>query len=731
MQFTNEQFRVINAEHQHTKIIAVAGAGKTTTLVQLIVKRLQDGIDPRRMLVLMYNKSAQLDFDNKLRHHVLNQPTPQVRTFHSLGLKILQQLHRLGFAPAKNWRPIPRYIEEQIALRCLLETLNSDAEQRELRADPSEAIELFLGFVELFKSDFLSACDTFEALDLNSKYHYFISALDTFEQYLDREGILSFCDMLYLPVRILQSNPTMQAHFANHMDVILVDEYQDINAIQHQLLSLLSGARAKVVAIGDPDQTIYEFRGSKPEFILQAFDDRFQPTQSLPLSQTFRYGYPLAFHANNLIAHNRQRIEQVCIPSDAERLTTLDIIRTDNDAVEIKHFIYQQLSKGESLEDTAILCRLWSNAAEIELMLLRNAIPFTLKGGVSVLERKDLNLLKGLLEIASKGQHRVIIEDRLFWRRLMMTPHLKIKQYIIDELSKKLAVTTSQFKHAVISELSSLNGWEKKQLSEFAESLHELEFRELPAFQALNRYINHRDVFHGITSNGGSSSNAEETIQIYQAFIAYLRIHKMSPADALNHLQELALVNSNDNQSAGINITTIHRSKGLEWQRIIIPSFNAQHFPYVRDQGKLVPSEEESERRLLYVGMTRAIKSVALLAPKPGSKNKLSKFEEELAFKESNRWLAALAGEACTMNVNKAQSTAIKKMIAVHQLHNLEVKEKTRKAIKEGDTLTHSIFGKGLIVSKDHHYLTVDFSGQTRTFSLAHSKNQFMEEMPD
>jgi len=728
MKYTDEQSSIIHAPVQHTKVVAVAGAGKTSTLIEMLVNKLEQGADPKRILVLMYNKSAQIDFQAKLNKRAPHLTLPQVRTFHSLGLKIYQKLVQIGHCAAKQWQPMPRFMEEQLALKALLASINDQAEQRELRSDPAEAIEIFLSMIELFKSGFDSLDIVFEELTIDNKYKYFISAFDLFEQYRIAQNAITFSDMLYEPTRLLKKNKELRNYFANHMDLIMVDEYQDINAVQNTLLESLSGDRAKVVAIGDPDQTIYEFRGSKPEFILSRFDQQFVGTRSLPLTRTFRYGYPLALHANLLIDNNKQRIAQVTVPFHHEQETTLDLVHTDTEAAHVKAHIAALYDKGIPLADIVVLCRLWSNAAEIELTLLRSGIPFELRGGVSVLDRKDLDLLKGLLEVGSDGSHRKIIAEPSFWRKLMMTPHLKIKQPIIDQMSQLLATTKRSFKQTIMQNISQLNGWEKKQLAAFADRIYEVERRGLPAYQAINRYANQSDLFNGIMQNGASKSKAEETVQSFSAFIAYLRTINCRPQAALEHLNELK-DSSQTHQSDRICITTVHRANGLEWKHVIIPSFNASNFPYLHDHQNKDQSVIESERRLLYVGITRAKESCLLVGPSNNSSNSRSRFEVELGLEHRKNWQDAMRTGKLKAKPKRSQQKVIAQLANIHQLADvkLEVNEQAGQ-LKNGLQLTHKSFGRGTVVNVEPNYLTADFNGDTRTFSMAHIADQFEEE---
>ena len=234
-QLTPQQAQVIAHQQGHAKVVAVAGAGKTTTLTHFIAARLSEGVSPRRLLVLMYNRAAREDFEAKLGRLLPRQALPEVRTFHSLGLRIYQRLIAQGVLPPFQGKPLSDGEMEPIVWR-LLQQLADDDTRQEILSQRKKWVEPALAFIDLVKSGLQPPAEVFEALELPDSCKIFIDLFDLFEDWRRQQRRISYSDMLYDPVMAFIYQPEIAAQFGGHMQWILVDEYQDINAIQQHLL---------------------------------------------------------------------------------------------------------------------------------------------------------------------------------------------------------------------------------------------------------------------------------------------------------------------------------------------------------------------------------------------------------------------------------------------------------------------------------------------------------------
>src|SRR5690606_4998274 len=163
-------------------------------------------------------------------------------------------------------------------------------------------------------------------------FNYLLELFDRFESWRKQESRISYSDMLYDTVLAIKKYPQLKTLVENKMDILLVDEYQDTNDIQHALLKYIAGDRAKITVVGDPDQTIYEFRGAKPEYIIKGFSEEFSDASMLSLSYSFRYGHSVSLLANHLISRNSGRLPVLCKSHHANPQTIIKIHYSNEDA---------------------------------------------------------------------------------------------------------------------------------------------------------------------------------------------------------------------------------------------------------------------------------------------------------------------------------------------------------------------------------------------------------------
>src|SRR5690606_3950078 len=252
---TAEQSAAAHHSGAHARIVAVAGAGKTATLTHYLVNRIQSGAAPERLLVLMYNRAAQQNFQQRLQLMLPSHQMPGVRTFHALGLRLYQRLIQAGALPPVSLSPMAEAAVE-LKLKQLLQVHASG----EARETVQEWLELAVALLQRAKSDVRGLNAVIRELAEAAGVGFLTDVILQFETWRRNQGLITFDDMLYDPVQACIDQPQASDLVSDRLDEILVDEYQDVNPVQHYLLQVLAGRRAQVMVIGDPDQTIYEFR---------------------------------------------------------------------------------------------------------------------------------------------------------------------------------------------------------------------------------------------------------------------------------------------------------------------------------------------------------------------------------------------------------------------------------------------------------------------------------------
>lgn len=623
MQLSKEQQAVIQHQNNHAKVVAVAGAGKTTTLVHFIWQKISEGVSAKRILVLMYNRSTQQDFQTRLGQTKLNQSQnpnlapsfssiPNVRTFHSLGLRIYKSLVQQGHLPAFSQVLISEREQEQTVWRLLQEHADKDT-KRDILDNKQKWVEPAIGYFDLIKSGLESPERVFKQLALPDECHIFIPAFKQYEQWRQSNARISYADMLYDPCQLFMQRPDLAEQFSGHMHYILVDEYQDMNDIQQFLLDILLQKRGYLIAIGDPDQTIYEFRGSKPELMLSGFDQRYPSHQKYTLSHTFRYGHHLALAVNHLISHNTQRESVLSIPASPDKHTALHIEHTKDYGAKTVSLI-NTLKENQPLASIAILNRLWASSAPVELALLEANIPYTLERNDSVLTRNELQPFMVLFRIANGELEQWSQKRRLkAIKMLLTTPYPKVKRDILNQLANNLSLKSKDWGRTLRKAIpKTLSQWQQDQLEGRIDILISAEFGNRSAYDLANKFSINTNYLNELKESEFSAQQVEDKTATIKAFLRYIKRKNLLAAQMPEHIERLKQNHANQTEQ-GVTLTSIHKSKGLEWKTVILPSVEANYYPFLPDKNKLLLGNIESERRLMYVALTRAIDQAWLL----------------------------------------------------------------------------------------------------------------------
>lgn len=622
-QATDEQLAVANAPlDRHIKVVAVPGSGKSSTMRLRVATLLRAQIPPSAILVMMYNKAAQIEFDQKLRALYPGCKLPQTRTFHSLGFRLCESLGKNGLLPQFKLNSFPNG-PVSLAKEALKKVVGS---QQGTQCNPNEpgVTEQFISFIDLVKSGLLTPDIVFDHSGLDNKLSPFIQAFTVFEELRCNKRERFFSDLIYDPVQLIIKSDQAKNFVTNRLHQVIVDEYQDINSISQEMIKILAGDRAFVTAVGDDDQTLYGFRGSKPEYLLTQFDSDFKNPLVFILSKTFRYGHVISLASNNLIVNNRDRVNKQCV-SSASAPTSIIELKVDQseatgESANIDHHsiispITSWLLKGRKLKEIAILLRVFSFAPTIELALLRQGIPYRIEGCLSVFELPEISALIDLLKIANKTfvtNDKTALAESIF--RILLLPHPGISQHIIDELSVVIANDFGDLRNAVALVAARQPAFIGSRLNRKADAICFLrDTPNLAPLEALTTYLEMTECKKGIISMAMKSEDADTLVSAIDAFIDFCKSKNLSTNELITQIELLRdAQRGNKGLIDAVTITSVHRSKGLEWPMVLLPRLSETCFPYIRDEDDV---DIQSERRLFYVAMTRAIEHLVLIIP--------------------------------------------------------------------------------------------------------------------
>lgn len=722
---TTEQRAAARHAGGHARIVAVAGAGKTATLTHYLVNRIQSGAAPERLLVLMYNRAAQQSFQQRLRLMLPDHQMPRVHTFHALGLRLYQRLVRAGALPPVSSRPMTEAAVE-LKLKQLLQARASG----EASETVQEWLELAVSMLQRAKSDVRKLDDVMRELAEAVNAEFLAEIVHQFETWRRGQGLITFDDMLYDPVQAFIHQPQSLQLVSDRLDEILVDEYQDVNPVQHHLLKVLAGRRAHVMVIGDPDQTIYEFRGSSPDFITRTFVQDFEAPTNYCLSRTFRFGHSLALLANHLISHNREREPILTLSAAGTPFTRVQTAQTADHGARIAAAIERLRDAGASCNAMAVLCRLWSYARPVELELLARGIPYRMDGEQSILQCREikpfwhcLELLTGTFFERPADQREAALFD------LLATPSGKIPHTLLHRIAAHWVkhLSSGSAAGSLLKALPpELSPFQRRSLQQLADALSALA-KPGDCGKALLAYTKALDYQQRLRNSALNPTHGQEQAATVDAFLRFV-LHLQIPAagDLLAYLRHMQSRQQQETLADAVVLTTVHRSKGLEWPVVFLPNLAEGHMPYLSGREDEPARALESERRLLYVALTRAQKQLFITLPDTlaDPSARVSRFVGEMRIEVSCAVGRAISEGVQQLALPAEPGEIVRRYLAALE-HPLAIELDDTSPIvpgepswQTGQRVRHSILGEGEIQAQDASRLHIRFAdGKVRVFA--------------
>ena len=652
---TPEQEQVVaHPLGQHARVLAVAGSGKSTTMAHRIRHLVQDcGVRPAAIQVLMFNALARKQFSSHLAKVGLPENhQPIVHTFHSFSFHVINQMVKSGVLPSSTqfwladkteliWLTVKRAITSlEKARRIPLEAF-----------DPEEA----LSAISLWKGSLIppERAGSYTSPLLPLVYQEF--------ELLRREAnALTFDDFIPLALQILELNPAAHERYCQEVLHLIVDEYQDINYGQQRLIELIASRRADVMVVGDDDQTIYEWRGARPNYILHDFTQSFQgkPVQDYRLSRSFRFGPLIAQCAANVIACNAARVEKPLVAYQSGKPGFIQVFQGDYSATKELAEQVQALMLTDSVPpaEIIVLARLYAQLDNLEAEFLSKGIAYRVDGQQPFFKRQEINTLLDyirlgvtylkpltdqmggwLLNVANKP-------SRMLSRALLSTlvSTAKYRRFSVQDL----------LEHAATDATLGLSDWQAERMNElwgFMEILQcRLQDPTLLAGDLLDWMVEDLNYLAYFQDYYGKGEHADEKKFAVEHFIRYVTGLRLSPLRLLERLSSLDTTQGKPEEEL-IVLTTIFRTKGLEYDYVLLPQCDDNLLPYLKGeridlfdtQGLVretaLSSKLESERRLFYVALTRARKGVLI-----GASSNPSRFLEEIRLADTSAVMNAV-----------------------------------------------------------------------------------------
>ncbi len=569
-------------------VLAGAGCGKTRVVTHRIGKLIESGVPASEILAVTFTNKAAGEM--KERVHELVQRDVLTTTFHSLGAKVLREaIHELGY---KNSFVIYDEKDSEALLKECLKSLGVSESKETLKAVKEEISD---AKNDLLMPDMMKGGLTAEVYA-------------SYQRRLKEYNALDFDDLLLLTVELLNSN--IGCAYQERWSYILVDEYQDTNHAQYTICKLLSGKHRNICVVGDPDQSIYSWRGANMHNLLN-FERDFPGAVVVKLEENYRSTNQILQAANRLIAGNARCYEKELWSSlgEGERVRC-EVFAKDHYE---SHFIVERIEEAlytEKGEEVAILYRTNAQSRILEDALLKRRIPYLIIGGISFYQRKEIKDLLAYLRLS------VAPGDMMAFLRTINVPKRGLGPATLDKIRNvadedRIPILECLNKLIEGDPRMKLSPKQKDSLTEYVKI-----FPEIQGMQAqgatldaiMRRLIIIARYEDALKEDKETYEDRKENVDELIAK-AYSWQKENESNDLRLFLEELSLKASADDPTGkekGIRLMTIHNSKGLEFNVCFLVGMEEELFPHAN--AKDSPEAIEEERRLCYVGMTRAKK---------------------------------------------------------------------------------------------------------------------------
>ncbi len=648
---TPEQRSIIEHDlKSHATVLAVAGSGKTTTMVHRIRYLVTHGVPDRAIRAVMYNASAREDFAAKLSAAQLS--SVKVQTFHAMGNGILEWAQKRQYLTKRTLVTADRDVFELIraAIRIVRDQEDTD---RPLDTDDAKAA------ISTWKA-MLTPPE--EALHLVEPLY--VPVYREFERLRRKQSLITFDDQIYDAVALLRANKTVRERMVNKLEHLIIDEFQDVNHARLKLAQILAGNRAKVMVVGDDDQCIYEWQGARSAYIKRGFQRSFthHPHASYKLSRSFRFGPVIAQVAANTIAHNTDRVDKALVASDLRKPgeVTLDAAGGAGGTRQALPRIRTLLRSGALPSEIVVLVRKYSQSFLIQSLLLAHRIPFFVEGERPLKTIYPVKLAARYLAVVARYESpvtRLVAEDL---KHIVQRPSGFVSKVAFGNVVSTIERQRSTVEHLLgdrnLHESSGVKRGGLDHLQKLGESLREAatpRSRPHTAGHALAVLLDRID-FRGFFAGYEGDSAVDDDVAIMHS-VALLLKEAEVPLGAVDDFLDKLDPSQGRPDRECVRITSVFKAKGLEWDHVLLPDLIEGQCPDLRaavdvcankaDPGRSMDPTQtiESERRLFYVAVTRARQTVHLFAD-PAPRRYLSRFVHEACLKPTRDAISALHG---------------------------------------------------------------------------------------
>lgn len=662
-----QQYKAVTHDVGSVFVIAGAGTGKTRTLTMRIAYLISQGFDAQRILAVTFTNKAAKEMKSRVID-IVGPSASQVwmYTFHAFGLQILRRhIHLLPYGYLPNFHIIDEE-DVKVVIKEVIKSLNLDSKDY--------SIKHLRHIISIYKTRRL---DAFEFEEEERIYIGYV-------RYLRDHQFVDFDDLILYTQELLRTNEDIRTYYQQYFEHILIDEFQDTDIIQYDIIKMLGIVHKKVFVVGDPDQSIYAFRGSHYANN-QNFLKEFSASQII-LDQNYRSTNDILNTANLLINHNQNRILGKALKSDLGIGKQVTFYTAQSDYQET-YFVIDEIRRlkreGVAYQDIAILYRNNALSRIFEDALIKEGMPYKIFGGISFYERKEIKDAIAYIHITLDP-----IED-FYLKRIINIPRRGIGLTSLEKLEKFAKDEQLSMFDAI--DTVPISGKSKQALMDFKQTIESIQ-KEIQSLDHLDEFLatvlDISGYLEMLKADRDETSedriaNLKELITVFKRSESYYEGNMKQKVQQL--LDQIALYTNLDksNNDDAVILSTIHQVKGLEFKAVFMVVMEESIFPSEFTLND--PSELEEERRVCYVGVTRAKRYLYISHAQRRMIYGQFKINYASRFLKEMRQLKV--EDDITNILPKAQKTYL----------------------SNGDKVTHTVFGEGVVVSMHEDVATIAF----------------------
>ncbi|MFA6183894.1 MAG: UvrD-helicase domain-containing protein [Parcubacteria group bacterium] len=683
-------------------VIAGAGSGKTKTLTHRVVYLIKEkNISPQNILAVTFTNKASLEMKERIMsllksNNKKSVVLPHIGTFHNICAKILRkEIDSLGYKKSFN------IFDDQDQLSLIKRSFK----ELEINKDQFNPRSI-LSAISKAKNELRSA----EMFEISANGYYEETVAKVYKKYqkeLKENNALDFDDLILLTVKILEKFPSILEYYQQLFKYIMVDEYQDTNHAQYRLIKLLSDGHNNIWVCGDDFQAIYGWRQADIKNILN-FEKDYPQVKEIKLEQNYRSTQIILDAAAEIIAKNaNQKNKKIWTEKKGGHLITSF---EASDEREEAQFIVNEIKKNTTAySDFAILYRTNAQSRIIEEVLLKCSVPYRIIGGIKFYQRKEVKDILAYLRLIQNPNDSISLE-RIINEPKRGIGKVTLSKWISFAKNKKLNLISSGLK---LKNEREFNNKKALAIFNFCNLIKEAgQLKEKLTLSQLIKKIFKLSGYEKALENLGEEG--EIKIENIRELLSVSQKYKNDLAtDSIDvFLEEVALASDTDKidqDKNSVHLMTLHSAKGLEFPIIFITGLEEGILPHSRSM--LNQKEMEEERRLMYVGITRAKEKVYLLF------TTLRTIFGSTQSNSPSRFLDDISPHLLE-NFSESEDNFLKKLFTQTSSSKNEIPRK----YSDGEKVFHTEFGQGIIISSDKEIVTVVFKNVgIKKLSLLHA----------